>query len=215
MAASPAPAPALSWEAAESRSVEPPATPVRQRLKEGLAPLHALLDARITAVCLSPRADLGRLLAVHAHAFPPTVAGLLAAGATRLWPCWDGPARLAALSAEAQAGALRAGAGPPERFGNDAMAWGGLYALLGSRLGNKVILKRLADAGEPADSAFLRPGVGDGPEWRRFLERLEAALGTAAACRDATAGAALVMGRYLDAVEQVDRLVARMEEPLR
>jgi heme oxygenase len=194
-----------------------PTMTMRQRLRAGLGPLHDHLDKRITAVCLSPRADLRRLLTVHAHAFPPVVAGLQAAGATRLWPCWDGPARLAALSAELGPGALRGGASSPERFENEPMAWGGLYALLGSRLGNKVILGRLAEGGEPADSAFLRPGAEDGSEWRRFLDRLEAALGPAAgadACRDAIEGAALVMERYLEAAERLDRQTARIGEPL-
>ncbi len=200
-------------------SVRPPAMTVRQRLRAGLAPLHDRLDARITAVCLSPRADLARLLTVHASALPPVVAGLQAAGAARLWPGWDEPARLAVLSAELGSGVLHGGASPPERFGNEAMAWGGLYALLGSRLGNKVILRRLAEAGDPADSAFLRHGTGDGgPEWRRFLDRLEAALGPtgggAGACRDAIEGAALVMERYLDAVERLGRCAARLRRPV-
>ena len=199
----------------------PPMMIVRQRLREELAPLHEGLDVRITDACLLPRADLRRLLAVHAHAFPPVVSGLQAAGAERLWPGWDGPARLAALSAEAGFGASRGGASPPEKFGNDPMAWGGLYALLGSRLGNKVILRRLAEGGEPADSAFLRPGPGDGPEWRRFLDRLEAALGPPAALadaswRDAVEGATLVMRRYLDAVERLgDHRSVRTRESFR
>ena len=94
------------------------------------------------------------------------------------------------------------------------MVWGGLYALLGSRLGDRVILRRLGEAGEPVDSAFLRRGACDGPEWRRFLERLEAALGAPARaelCRDAIEGAALVMKRYLEAVERLGR-AARVEE---
>lgn len=191
------------------------AATVRQRLRAGLAPLHDRLDARITAVCLSPRADFGRLLTVHAQAFPPVVAGLRAAGAARLWPDWDGPARLAALSAELGRLAPDPRGGPrtPARFENEAMVWGGLYALLGSRLGNRVILRRLAETGEPADSAFLRPRKDDGPEWRRFLERQEAALGRggAGACHDAIEGAALVMKRYLEAVERLGR-AARVEE---
>lgn len=183
-----------------------PSMTMRQRLRKGLAPLHERLDARITAVCLWPRADLQRLLAVHAQAFPPVVAGLQAAGAARLWPGWDGPERLAALSAELDRGTLHGGAPPAERFETPSMAWGGLYALLGSRLGNRVILRRLAEGGEPADSAFLRPGSDDGPEWRRFLDRLETALGPSAgdgAHRDAIEGAALVMERYLDAAERL------------
>lgn len=187
----------------------PLAATMRQRLRAGLAPLHDRLDARITAACLSPRADLGRLLTVHAHAFPPVVAGLRAAGAARLWPDWDGPARLVALSAELGrfTAAPRGETRTPARFENEAMVWGGLYALLGSRLGNRVILRRLAEAGERTESAFLRPGMDDGPEWRRFLERQEAALGRrgADACRGAIEGAALVMERYLDAVERVGR----------
>jgi heme oxygenase len=182
---------------------------MRQRLRTGLAPLHDRLDARVTAACLSPRADLRRLLTVHAHALPPVVAGLQAAGAARLWPEWDGPARLSALTAELGSEALRGGASPPENFEGDAMAWGGLYALLGSRLGNRVVLRRLAEAGEPANSAFLRHGADDALEWRRFLDRLEAALGPAAAgadaCRGAMEGAALVMERYMDAVERLVR----------
>src|SRR3712207_6643762 len=118
-----------------------PTMTMRQRLREGLAPLHERLDARITAACLTPRADLRRLLAIHAQALPPVVAGLQAAGAARLWPDWDGPARLAALSADVDVPALHGGASPPDRFRNDAMVWGGLYALLGSRMGNRVILR--------------------------------------------------------------------------
>src|SRR5215212_6164408 len=68
----------------------PPTLTVRQRLREELAPLHERLDARITDACLLPRADLRRLLAVYAHAFPPVVSGLQAAGAERLWPGWTG-----------------------------------------------------------------------------------------------------------------------------
>lgn len=178
---------------------------VRQRLRDGLAPLHERLDARLTEVCLSPRADTRRLLTVHAGAYPPIVAGLLAAGAERVWPEWDGPDRLAALLAEARDRTPGPGAAPLVDFGNDAAVWGGLYALLGSRLGNRLILRRLAESGEPVDSAFLRPGAGDAQEWRRFVERLETALGPAGgagACDDAVEGAALVMRRYLDAVER-------------
>lgn len=185
-----------------------PARTARERLKDGLAPLHDRLDARLTEVCLSPRANTRRLLTVHAEAYPPVVAGLLAAGAERLWPEWDGPARLAALLAETSDRPHRPGTAPPARFGNDAAVWGGLYALLGSRLGNQVILRRLAEAGEPVDSAFLRPGAEDAPEWRRFVERLETALGPAGgadACCDAVEGAASVMARYLDAVERTGR----------
>jgi heme oxygenase len=199
-------------------SVWLPTMTMRQRLKLELAPLHERLDARVTAVCLSPRADVRRLLTVHAHALPPVVAGLQAGGAARLWPGWDGPARLAVLSADLGHGTPHGGAAPPESFENEAMVWGGLYALLGSRLGNKVILRRLAEAGEPASSAFLGHGSDDGPEWRRFLDRLEAALGPAGAgaCRDAIKGAALVMERYLDAVERLGRPnEARIGEPLR
>ena len=98
------------------------------------------------------------------------------------------------------------------------MVWGGLYALLGSRLGNKVVLRRLAEGGEPADSAFLRPGAEDGPVWRRFLDRLEAALGPAAgadAFRDAVEGAAAVMERYLDAAERLGSRAARIGKAFR
>lgn len=181
---------------------------MRQRIREGLALSHERLDVRMTALCLSPRTNLRRLLLVHAHALPPVVAGLRAVGAERLWPDWDGPARLAALSQVLGSEVAAGGASKPERFDNDAMVWGGLYALLGSRLGNRVIVRKLAAAGEPTDIAFLRPGADDALEWRRFLARMEAALGPASAetsYEDAIEGALRVMGRYLEAVGRVGR----------
>jgi heme oxygenase (biliverdin-IX-beta and delta-forming) len=207
-------------DAPSSDRAKPPTPTMRQRLRDGIAPLHERLDSRITAACLSPWADLRRLLAVHAGAFPPVVAGLQAAGAERLWPDWDGPARLALLSAELDLGVPLGAARPSVFFDTEAKTWGGLYALLGSRLGNRVIVRRLADSGEPANSAFLQPGAHDRTEWRRFLHRLESALGAAAAathatCDDAIEGAALVMERYLDAVERLGcRAPARIGEAL-
>src|SRR3712207_9325714 len=52
-----------------------PTMTMRQRLREGLAPLHERLDARIPEVFLSPRGDLRRLPAGHSRALLPVCAG--------------------------------------------------------------------------------------------------------------------------------------------
>ena len=182
---------------------------MRQRIRDGLALSHERLDARMTALCLSPSTDVRRLLLVHGRALPPVVAGLRSMGGECLWPEWDGPARVSALLQALGPDATAVDSLQPEKFDNDAMVWGGLYALLGSRLGNRVIVRNLAAAGQPTDIAFLQPGPDDALEWRRFLARMEAALGPTGAAisfEDAIEGALRVMGRYLEAVGHVGRV---------
>lgn len=182
----------------------PAAATARQSLRDGLAPLHDALDARVSDTCLEPRPDLCRLLALHAAALPALVAGLEAAGAADLWPGWDEPARLDALSADLAALGLPLPEADPIRFAPipftaGPQAWGGLYALLGSRLGNRVILRRFAEAGLPADSAFLRFGEADRARWPAFLATLDAAA-DAVALAGMLEGGRRVMQRYLDAL---------------
>jgi heme oxygenase len=172
----------------------------REFLKQGLATLHETLDARVSAACLRPVRSLPRLLRLHAEALPPLVAGLDRAGAARLCPGWDEPERLAALSEDLRAHGLPSGTGEsPARFASEAAAWGGLYALLGSRLGTLVVLRQFTAAGQPADSAFLHHGGGG---WPAFLARLEAAL-AGPGLAEALGGAELVMRRYLTAATRL------------
>lgn len=173
-----------------------PADTARQRLRVGLARLHDTLDAGVDAACLQPRPDLRRLLALHAAALPPLVAGLEAAGAAALWPGWDEPARLASLAADLRApGLTHPGAAVPFRPG--AEVWGGIYALLGSRLGTRMLLRRFNGAGLPAENAFLRFGEADRTGWPRFVEALEAAAVTAG-LDGMIEGGRRVMQFYLD-----------------
>jgi heme oxygenase len=171
---------------------------VRQGLRDGLAGLHGELDGRVSAACLQPQPDMRRLLALHAAALPPLVTGLDAAGAAELWPEWDEPARLLAIAADLRAlGMAPPGPAMPIRFARGAEVWGGLYALLGSRLGNRIVLRHFAEAGAPSASAFLRFGEADRGLWPRFLTALETSP-IATALDALQEGGRRVMQRYLD-----------------
>jgi heme oxygenase len=152
---------------------------MRPRLRARTAALHARLDRIIEASCLGEPLDLRRLLTIHHAALGTIVPALECAGAARLFPGWDGRSRLLAL--EADMAALRAD--PPRRlsieglFQSDQEVWGALYAIDGSRLGNQVLLRRVAKHGNDLGGCatrFLAHRPEDAVAWPRLVARLEA-----------------------------------------
>jgi heme oxygenase len=82
----------------------------------------------------------------------------------------------------------------------DGEAWlfGALYVLEGSRLGGKLLLKRVQANPDPraaAATAYLGHGAG-GSLWPSFLERLEASDAVAEAPHKAVAGARAAFGLF-------------------
>lgn len=182
---------------------EPPA--LRARLRAATAPLHDRLDREVAVACLGDPPDAARLLTMHHAALCALVPALEQAGAARLLPGWEGRSRLAALEADlAELGVtvpLLRLAEP--RLPADPATWGALYALEGSRLGNRVVLRRLQEGrGLPGGRAarFLSHRPAAAAEWPRVLERLESLGCGEAGFAAVAAGAEAVFLTYLAAV---------------
>ncbi|MDR6674754.1 biliverdin-producing heme oxygenase [Xanthomonas sp. 1678] len=76
--------------------------------------------------------------------------------------------------------------------------WGMLYVVEGSRLGGRVIARRLRQTlGEIAPAlAYFELGHGDPASWRRFQQRLEQALPTTALQQAAVDGARAMFAHF-------------------
>lgn len=151
---------------------------LRPRLRAGVVALHARLDRMIEVSCLGEPLEFRRLLAIHYAALGAIVPALEGAGATRLFPGWDGRSRLFALEADmAEWGSHASHCVSVEAsFRSDQEVWGALYAVEGSRLGNQVLLRRLAkhrDLGQRT-MRFLAHCPEEGVTWPRLVARLEA-----------------------------------------
>ena len=180
---------------------------LRARLRARIAPLHARLDQAIEASCLGESLDLRGLLAIHYAALETIVPALECAGAARLFSGWDGRSRLAALTADLAA--LRAD--PPHwlntsvLFLSEPEVWGALYAVEGSRLGNQVLLRRVAKHGnDHAQHAtqFLAHCPEAVVAWPRLVKRLEALDYRGDDFEASVRGAEKVFRAYLIATEQ-------------
>jgi heme oxygenase len=180
---------------------------LRARLRARLAPLHARLDRGIEASCLGEPLDLRRLLAIHHAALGAIVPALESAEAARLFPGWDGRSRLAAL--EADMAALRADAphclSTSVFFPTEQAVWGALYAVEGSRLGNQVLLRRLAKRGNNLGqhaTRFLAHCPEEAVTWPHVVKQLEALDYCGDDFTAAVRGAEKVFIVYLIATEQ-------------
>jgi heme oxygenase len=180
---------------------------MRSRLRARTAALHARLDRIIEASCLGEPLNLRRLLTIHQAALSTIIPVLESAGAARLFPGWDGRSRLLAL--EVDMAELRAD--PPRRlsieglFPSEQEVWGALYAVEGSRLGNQVLLRRVAKHGnhlEGRATRFLAHRPKDAVAWPRLAARLEALNYRGEDFEAMARGAERVFGVYLVAAER-------------
>ncbi len=172
---------------------------LRQHLRTATQQSHAALDLAVSA-CLKPAAKgLDRLLQLHAAVLPGIVAGLDRAGAAQLWPRWNEAERVRVLLEECGQRDLPCGTSPEHEFDSKAACWGGMWAVVGSRLGNRVLARRLG-----SDSAFLHSAEGQWPDFLQHLEQAGAGMG--ATCRAAaTNAAATVLQRYAGSVQRTGR----------
>jgi heme oxygenase len=172
---------------------------VRQMLRSATADLHAVVDARFSGPFDCDRAAYVSFLLALARVVPPLEAQLEAAGVVRLLPDWPDRRRSAALRDDLDLlGTPMPGAAPVSQPRNEAQMLGMVYVLEGSRLGGKLLLRRVLDNPDPAVRAatrYLGHGVGR-DLWRSFLERLEASAGAAAAPQDVVLGARTTFGLF-------------------
>jgi heme oxygenase (biliverdin-IX-beta and delta-forming) len=173
------------------------------KLRARIATLHTCLDRLVNSSCLGDTLRLGRLLAIHYDALLLLVPALERAGAEHVCPGWEGRSRLAALQEDLRALGMRPNTNPayPPSFVREQEIWGALYAVEGSRLGNRIILRRVMECGSEAErraTQFLAQGLGDCTAWCGFLARLEALEYCGEAFELAALGAEQVFETYFD-----------------
>jgi heme oxygenase len=176
-------------------------------LRTRIAALHAGLDCIISSCCVGGTIRLGRLLAIHYDALTLLVLALERAGAAHVCPGWEGRSRLAALEEDLRVlrtRPYRTSAHPPS-FTREPEIWGALYAVEGSRLGNRVILRRVMECGnedERRATQFLAHGLEDRTAWGGFVAQLDDLHYCGEAFELAALGAERAFETYLNSSER-------------
>jgi heme oxygenase len=159
--------------------------PAHRALRDATAQAHEAVDAVFSRFDLTDATDYAAFLGAHAEAFLPIEAALDAAGAADLIEDWPerkrGDLILQDLTQlrhpgegrdpESQAKPFPA-LGPGLRRDDEGWICGTLYVLEGSRLGGKLLARRLAP-GLPAN--YLNANQPSG-NWRLLLERIDTIL---------------------------------------
>jgi heme oxygenase len=172
----------------------------RAILRRQTSEAHARLDALASRLDLSRGADYGVFLAASACALIPLEERLDMAGIADLLPDWPERRRSEAVRADlAGLGLppLAAMALPPEPPGPDWLP-GAAYALEGSRLGARLLLRQVQAGADPlatGNMRYLRHGEGR-PYWQSFLAALDGAQRRGLDMTQAVAGALLVLSVF-------------------
>jgi heme oxygenase (biliverdin-IX-beta and delta-forming) len=149
---------------------------VRHLLRSATATDHAEVDARFATLIGRGVAGYGEFLQLSAAAIGPLEEALREANVERMLPDWEDRSRGASLRADlADLGVSTPPAARPPSLGGEAHQFGVLYVLEGSRLGAKVLIRRLlASPGLQTlrPLRYLRHGEGL-PLWPTFVEQLE------------------------------------------
>ena len=169
-------------------------------LRTRTAALHARLDRMISSSCLGDPLRLGRLLTVHYEALTLLVPALERAGAEHVRPGWEGPSRLAALEEDLRVLRTRPNAisAHSASFVTEPEILGALYAIEGSRLGNRIILRTVMECGSEGERRATQFHAHDRTAWGGFLARLDDLQYCGEAFELAVLGAERVFETYLD-----------------
>jgi heme oxygenase (biliverdin-IX-beta and delta-forming) len=167
-------------------------TSVRLRLRAATADLHARVDASFSGPFEFDTAAYGDFLQALARSVLPLEQMLDMAHVERLLPDWALRRRSSLLVRDLKVlGRSIPSLTPAPLAGNDAWLFGVLYVLEGSRLGGKVLLRRVLDNPDPTARAathYLQHGAVRN-FWLNFVECLEASPCVTRAPADAIAGA--------------------------
>jgi heme oxygenase len=148
---------------------------LRDCLRAATASIHAQLDRRVALLDLGHAAGYRCFLEGTAAALLPLEAALAASGVVDLFPDWPARSRRGAILEDLAR--LDGTAQPPTRtdpLTRDGVL-GTLYVLEGSRLGARVLVRRVERSADPAvaaATAYLRHGAGR-PLWPSYLATLE------------------------------------------
>lgn len=163
-----------------------------RELRQRTQSCHEAVDAAFGVYNLTDRASYARMLRAHARALVP------AEGALAAWPglpAWRPRAGLIAADLAGLGEAMPEA--PAFALGDEAAAWGALYVLEGSRLGNAMLVRGVP-VGWPAAYMGARHESGG---WRALLGAIDARCGGADWLDRAVAGAEATFGLYLAAVQ--------------
>ncbi|MBS0547117.1 MAG: biliverdin-producing heme oxygenase [Proteobacteria bacterium] len=165
---------------------------VRHALRTATADLHSRVDAAFSGPFDRDTEAYADFLQSMARSVLPLERALDAAEVEKVLPDWPARCRSAALKTDlAVFGRLLPAEAPVGRVGGEAWQLGALYVLEGSRLGAKLLLRRVLANPDPVAhraTTYLRHGEEE-KLWPSFLARLEASPAVAAAPAEAVAGA--------------------------
>ncbi|TQF36303.1 heme oxygenase [Bradyrhizobium sp. UNPF46] len=148
---------------------------LRERLRDATAAVHRELDAQLSSFDLTVVAGYRRFLQASAGALLPLEAALVEAGVAGMFPDWPERSRGAAIAADLGrlGSAAQSTVSVPPLTPSGML--GTMYVLEGSRLGAKLLLKEVVEAGDPRmteATCYLRHGAGK-RLWQSFLSKLE------------------------------------------
>jgi heme oxygenase len=161
------------------RPIAPPATSVRETLRNATADAHAALDAAIMPLFSAGERGYAEFLLGSAIAVFPLERELERAGVIGQIPDWPERSRSAALQGDLDDFAIsQVPTITPPAISGEAFLFGIVYVLEGSRLGAQWLAREAAKhaSGRVRNSArYLNHGSGR-RLWPGFLERLEASM---------------------------------------
>ncbi|MDX7950878.1 biliverdin-producing heme oxygenase [Lichenihabitans sp. Uapishka_5] len=189
---------AAMMDAPEQAAPDPDGETPHAFLRRVTRPWHDGVEAAFERFDLRDRQGLSGFLLAQARAVFPLEQALDAAGATALLPDWPARRRAAALRADLAALGLPAPIAPSGPFlPSRDHALGALYVLEGSRLGGRVLHRRVMNSSDVtvrSATGFLAHQVERG--WPTFLAVLDGVPSTPAAKRGLQAGADLAFNLF-------------------
>jgi len=171
---------------------------LRARLRSATAPLHERVDQAFSAFALERTEGYRRFLTAHAEVTVPLEQALEASGIETLLPDWRQRSRRQALLADLQDLGVRMTPLPSADIFTPGWCWGAAYVMEGSRLGGRVLAKRVAQAHPNAPLRYL--GQTTPPSWTGFLQQLERNA-SGRPWSEVLAGAQSVFERFIHAAE--------------
>lgn len=173
---------------------------LRKHLRAATSAQHERVDAAYSAFDLGQRSGYRAFLSAHAQILLPLEAELERSGIESMLDDWSQRRRGTALLCDL---ADMDGTPPAPLLEHASKpagwCWGAAYVLEGSRLGGRVLAKRVGDADPSAPLRYLTHS-SESPLWLRFLEKLEEQ-GPAYPWSDLLAGANDTFVRFLEAAQ--------------
>ena len=146
---------------------------LRNQLRAATAPQHERVDTAFSAYRLDQPEGYRAFLQAHAQVLIPLEIELERAGIESMLDDWPLRSRRQVLLADLQAlGCAEPPLTPPGMAPSFGWSWGAAYVIEGSRLGGRVLARRVADANPSAPLRYLNHGSAT-PLWPSFLQKLE------------------------------------------